>query len=432
MGVNYEYTPVEYIESTGTQYIDSGLSTFDVYKIEAEAYNTFGLVYSGTTYGGSLVGARASATDSVFQYGTGASNDFIGNGTSQTSLTKNTNTAKITLNYTKANYSITCGNYNASGSLNVVLGKPFNMYVFALNNNGTPSYGTFKLLYLKMYDCYNNLMRDFIPVLDTNNVPCLFDRTHGKFYYNIGTGSFSYGTAGTLVSKSVAMKYFNSYKYGDGANNSVSNGYVDKIYLNGIGTSQSGGIRFTGNYNLGIFQGNATNSYATIYQAIHNNAEVDTFGTNKNTRYTSGTNTIAINLSAGSEPKTCLFDWRGNGRMSNSCYYKDLKFKVSGTYYSLSEMVANSIIKPIVLISSSRMDNSTNYLFSNVLNMYTAGQTDSKSYSCITIAFMLNRGYTITDVQFYSSYAAPASSISTNDGFSWAMCPISKARLTLN
>ena len=36
------------------------------------------------------------------------------------------------------------------------------------------------------------LIRDFIPVLDSDNVPCLFDKVSEQFFYNNGTGDFLY------------------------------------------------------------------------------------------------------------------------------------------------------------------------------------------------------------------------------------------------
>lgn len=36
------------------------------------------------------------------------------------------------------------------------------------------------------------LVRDLIPVLDWNNVPCMYDNVSEKFFYNKGTGQFSY------------------------------------------------------------------------------------------------------------------------------------------------------------------------------------------------------------------------------------------------
>ena len=38
----------------------------------------------------------------------------------------------------------------------------------------------------------NELVRDFIPVLDYNRKACMYDKVSGKLFYNQGTGSFNY------------------------------------------------------------------------------------------------------------------------------------------------------------------------------------------------------------------------------------------------
>lgn len=200
VGTPSSYTPVEYIESSGTQYIDTGLKTNEISRIEAVASNTFGLNYQGITYGNSLFGARVSASNSNFQYANGAYNEFFGNGTAQLSITRNTSTNILTITYSKTSYNITSTNYNVNGSLSVTIATPLDIYVFGLNNNGANAGGTWKVYTFKMYDTSNNLVRNYIPVVDQSNVACLYDLVQGNLYYNQGTGSFTAGTAGTPVS----------------------------------------------------------------------------------------------------------------------------------------------------------------------------------------------------------------------------------------
>lgn len=51
--------------------------------------------------------------------------------------------------------------------------------------------------YLKIYSCkiYDNgvLVRDYIPVLDWNDVPCMYDKVTDELFYNQGTDEFLYG-----------------------------------------------------------------------------------------------------------------------------------------------------------------------------------------------------------------------------------------------
>lgn len=55
--------------------------------------------------------------------------------------------------------------------------------------NGEAIYGLMQLQYCKIWE-NGALIRDFIPVKDFNEVICLLDKLSGKFYYNKGTGNF--------------------------------------------------------------------------------------------------------------------------------------------------------------------------------------------------------------------------------------------------
>ena len=67
------------------------------------------------------------------------------------------------------------------------------VYLFDINVAGI--YGH-NFSHIKLYDCqiYVNdvLIKDLIPVLDKNNVPCLCDNLSDELLYNKGTGQFLY------------------------------------------------------------------------------------------------------------------------------------------------------------------------------------------------------------------------------------------------
>ena len=48
------------------------------------------------------------------------------------------------------------------------------------------------MYYFKIYD-NNELVRNFIPGLDPNGTPCLYDTVLKIPFYNSGTGEFLYG-----------------------------------------------------------------------------------------------------------------------------------------------------------------------------------------------------------------------------------------------
>jgi hypothetical protein len=68
-----------------------------------------------------------------------------------------------------------------------------NMFLFGANNGGAlKSYGGSRV-YSNWIEVNGVLVRDLIPVLDWNDVPCMFDNVSEEFLYNKGTGQFSYG-----------------------------------------------------------------------------------------------------------------------------------------------------------------------------------------------------------------------------------------------
>lgn len=57
-----------------------------------------------------------------------------------------------------------------------------------------PNYGTSnsRIYWCKIYDA-DTLIRAFIPVIDFNNTPCMYDKVSKQLFYNQGTGGFTYG-----------------------------------------------------------------------------------------------------------------------------------------------------------------------------------------------------------------------------------------------
>ncbi len=65
------------------------------------------------------------------------------------------------------------------------------MLLFAWNQNGTITYGKYKVSYLQIYS-NGALVRDFIPVRK-GTVGYLYDRVSGELFGDAGTGAFGYG-----------------------------------------------------------------------------------------------------------------------------------------------------------------------------------------------------------------------------------------------
>lgn len=191
------YTEIEYIETTGTQYIDTGMiGDLDTsYEIEAST--------SSTTDGFMvLFGSRLSASSRVISTlvnpKTNIVNDF-GDYTSTRQSYPMTSNVRYRMFNSKSERSV----YDyESGNIDTVTTKytsnfetPTNLYIGYKSSVFTESMINFQG---RIYSCkiWQNdiLVRDFIPVLDNEGVACLYEKVSGEFYYNQGTGDFIAGS----------------------------------------------------------------------------------------------------------------------------------------------------------------------------------------------------------------------------------------------
>lgn len=69
------------------------------------------------------------------------------------------------------------------------------MYLFTLNEDNSPLNLYYKGCKIYEWKYWKNgvLTQHLIPVIDNNDVPCMYDTIGNTFYYNLGTGTFSYG-----------------------------------------------------------------------------------------------------------------------------------------------------------------------------------------------------------------------------------------------
>ncbi len=181
------YIEVEYLESTGTQYIDTQYyadeNTNAIYKIEVEQYKKWGPhLLTGQYYafpfyrneGPQLVATRNQISlrqydtsfypNKIFEYKAFWNNKFFINDEEK-------------------------GTLEGSSGKDI---KPLFIGTAALDPSNTSYTLIGKIYYVKIYN-NDNLVRDYIPVIDSSEKPCLFDKVEHKCYYNQGTGEFLYG-----------------------------------------------------------------------------------------------------------------------------------------------------------------------------------------------------------------------------------------------
>lgn len=192
------YTQVEYIQSSGTQYIDTGFvpnqDTRVVCDCEYQASSSSWLfavrVASGKGSFSFLSHNNRFRTD----YGASYTQYFATSTTQVTRIDKNKNITTINGNETLTD---TTTAFNST----------YPLFLFAVNTAGTPSgYSSAKLKNMQIYD-NGTLVRDFVPCKNSSGTVGLYDVVNGKFYINAGTGSFTAGTDKQSVARKIKKAY---------------------------------------------------------------------------------------------------------------------------------------------------------------------------------------------------------------------------------
>lgn len=183
-----DYTPISYLQSDGTQYIDTGLK-FDkpyYYIVDCEIDNInnnqmFGMYY-GYDHGVAVYGGVYQLIDTNYNiYNTSITAGL------RTTFTIDKATKTITAKSGNIEDSKTfTGDFFPSSSV-----YPVVLFAFwTAWNNTLRGYGKGKIYSFKYYE-EGVLLRDMIPVIrKSDNKPGIWDKVNEQFYTNQGTGEF--------------------------------------------------------------------------------------------------------------------------------------------------------------------------------------------------------------------------------------------------
>lgn len=186
-----DFISIDYLEFTGTQYIKTNINLFsNTYSqplIELDFEPTAFFDYN------SIIGTVDGSTKFEAWVGKDTKLCFRARGEKiSASLTLNERIkAKMYIGGTRNYYVYLDINDENIGSVYTVisyLNSPL-----TIGHRPTTSYfGKFKLYGCKLYNG-DTLLADYIPTLDNNNVPSLYDKVSETYLYNAGTGNFLYG-----------------------------------------------------------------------------------------------------------------------------------------------------------------------------------------------------------------------------------------------
>ena len=188
-----DYTQLEYIESTGTQYIDTGVAGDNDNLIISIKYNLLKFATYRGFFGNYVDEATncwrflQSATDGDPFYHYISANTAASGGTLSVSLQKNViNTLVINKDETVANGVAYPQKNNAKGTAN-----NSNLMLFTQRADGTSC--VTMLLYSFTIADGGAIVRDFVPCKTSDGEIGLWDKVNDRFYGSAGTGTFIAG-----------------------------------------------------------------------------------------------------------------------------------------------------------------------------------------------------------------------------------------------
>lgn len=179
-GLPSGYTQLEYIQSSGTQYVDTGVKPDQTYTLEVK-YQT-----AQTSAGGIAVSDQNWQSNG---FGIWCNAVAFGNQTSQDVTLYGADPIEVTLNQGglvvngERVWTPTAATFMAAA----------NMTICALNRNGSIAEKlTGKIYYVRLLS-NGQAVRDFVPCKNASGAVGLYDLVNAQFYANAGTGTFTAG-----------------------------------------------------------------------------------------------------------------------------------------------------------------------------------------------------------------------------------------------
>lgn len=185
------YTELEYIQSSGTQCINTGFKHNNNTRVVMDAQ----VVTQPSTHGWLFEG-RSSSDSSGFAKGMLLLNgsawnlDYNGTGNRASASSSVSATDRLNIDYNKN--SVTVNTFKKTWTA-ATFQSTYNLYLLACNTANTISgYVSAKLYSCQIYD-NGTLVRDFVPCRNRSGVVCLYDLVSETDYLNAGTEQFTSG-----------------------------------------------------------------------------------------------------------------------------------------------------------------------------------------------------------------------------------------------
>ena len=266
------YTQLAYIESTGTQYIDTGINSTSNIGIYCE------FLEEQTQVSGGLFGnfGQGRAYYYGFSQWNGVFETFYGTQSNDITRPQCVINTKYEIYFNYLNdKKLILNNTVINDSLSTILDSDYNIWIYKINNGGT-TYNYYTSSNTRIYRCKitdnDLLVRDYIPckttkqVTDVEGNPCaigtvgLYDLVGGKFYKNKATSGVDFTPGPEVVQ---LPKGYKQLEYIE----STGTQYIDTKYIANVNTELDIEYQFTqapSNFQAVIFNGQSGTTYSGI------------------------------------------------------------------------------------------------------------------------------------------------------------------------
>ena len=197
-GLPEGFTAVEYIQTSGSQRIDTGVKSSasiglsaDFCFTDARSNQNLAQTYDGSGKYYQLMVLMLSSWGSPdgavwFLYGYRNTNQYFKKADTDRHIYHFNADGQYTVEMDGIQYA------KADPSQTTFPAGARNLYLFVRNSPSVDGYARVKLYACSIYDGGVKI-RDFKPCLDADGVPCLYDLISKTAFYNQGSGSFTWG-----------------------------------------------------------------------------------------------------------------------------------------------------------------------------------------------------------------------------------------------
>ena len=305
------YTKLEYIERDSGQYINTGIGVTG----NAETEVDIEWMYTKLNNYGTIIGTQGGSHNYILREENGTNVMHVWGGSTHVSLgtvvVGQRNSAKISWGNSAVSASLVLGNQgsNASASLTTET-TSYPLFLFDSNVDGQLGSGINADItgHAKIYKCKisvnGELKRDFIPALNPQGEPGLYDRVGKQFYANAGSGRFAYEISGdSLPSDYTELEYIET-------NPSSGTQYIDTNYVPSSNTNIT--------YDFEYVSGNSDSWIPIIGQRV-NTSSMFALWIYSNSQY------VAVNYGTVDNGSTTTVSSSGRHIFSNNgnSFYKD-------------------------------------------------------------------------------------------------------------